>query len=118
MSARRYVILGAGAVGSALGGMLALAGARVVLIAPGAQPAALRPGGLRLDTPSRSLALRVEVAGSPRELGCGAEDVVLLCTKSQHTGAALADLAACAPRGLPIVCAQNGVANEPLAALR
>jgi 2-dehydropantoate 2-reductase len=114
----RYIVLGAGGVGCALGGMLQLTGAPVVLIARGRHLEALRRDGLSLSTPSRSLCLAMETAQSPRELDFEARDVVLLCTKSQDSGAALAELAACAPRDVPIVCAQNGVANEPLAAQR
>jgi 2-dehydropantoate 2-reductase len=114
----RYIVLGAGGVGSALGGMLQLTGAPVVLVARGKHLEALRRDGLALSTPSRSWRLAMEAVESPRELDFEARDVVLLCTKSQDSGAALADLAACAPRDVPIVCAQNGVANEPLAALR
>ncbi len=118
MDARRYVILGAGAVGSAIGGLLQAAGERVAFVARGAQLEALRRDGLTLASPSRSWHLRVDAVGHPRELGLAPPDVVLLCTKSQDTEAAVADLAACAPRDLPIVCAQNGVANEPRVAAR
>lgn len=116
MSARRYVVLGAGAVGAAIGGMLQTIGREVVLVARGAHLAALQGEGLSLRTPSRSLHLAVEAVGSPAEIAFEAGDVVLLCTKSQDTEAALAGLAAHAPRDLPVICAQNGVANEPLAA--
>lgn len=117
-SPHRYIVLGAGGVGSALGGMLQLAGARVVLVARGAHLDVLRRDGLSLGTPSRSLRVPVEAVQSPREVRFQANDVVLLCTKSQDSAAALADLAASAPRDVPIVCAQNGVANERLAARR
>lgn len=112
----RYIVLGAGGVGCAVGGMLHLAGAPVVLIARGDHLEALRRDGLSLATPSRSWTLAMATAASPRELVFEARDVVLLCTKSQDSAAALADLASCAPRETPIVCAQNGVANEALAA--
>jgi 2-dehydropantoate 2-reductase len=112
----RYIVLGAGGVGCAVGGMLHVAGAPVVLIARGKHLEALRRDGLSLATPSRSWTLAMDTAASPRELVFEPRDVVLLCTKSQDSAAALADLAACAPREIPIVCAQNGVANEPLAA--
>jgi 2-dehydropantoate 2-reductase len=112
----RYLVLGAGGVGCAIGGMLQLAGAPVVLVARGKHLEALRRDGLSLGAPSRSWTLPVITAESPRELDFEARDVVLLCTKSQDSAAALADLAASAPRETPIVCAQNGVANEPLAA--
>src|SRR5690606_8009758 len=39
-------------------------------------------------------------------------DVVLLAVKSQHTQAALESLQAAAPPSTPVVCLQNGVANE------
>ncbi len=113
---RRYLVPGAGAVGSALGGMLRLAGADVVLVARGAHLDALRERGLRLDTPSRRLQIDVDAVAHPREISFETRDFVLLCTKSQDTAAALADLAASAPRDLPVACAQNGVANESLAA--
>jgi 2-dehydropantoate 2-reductase len=45
------------------------------------------------------------------------DDVVLLCVKSHQTAAALDQLQAAWPRPLPVVCVQNGVANEA-AALR
>ena len=48
----RYIIVGAGAVGGAIGGRLAEAGHDVVLVARGAQYEALRTGGLRLTTPT------------------------------------------------------------------
>lgn len=50
----RYIIVGAGAVGGAIGGRLAEAGHDVVLVARGAQYEALRTGGLRLTTPDGS----------------------------------------------------------------
>ena len=45
------------------------------------------------------------------------DTVVLLCVKSHQTATALADLERHAPPSTVVVCAQNGVANEP-AALR
>ena len=112
----RYIVLGAGGVGSAIGGMLQASGAEVVLIARGAHLEAMARGGLSLTSPSRELHLVVEALPSPRGVRFEEGDVVLLAMKSQDTAAALADLAACAPRDVPVVCAQNGVANEPLAA--
>jgi 2-dehydropantoate 2-reductase len=113
---RRYIVHGAGAVGAGIGGMLQASGRDVVLIARGAQLAALTGGGLTLALPSREIHLAVEAVASPRAIRFEARDVVLLCVKSQDTATALADLAASAPRSVPVVCAQNGVANEPRAA--
>lgn len=51
------------------------------------------------------------VAG-PEELEFSDEDVVILTMKSNDTAAALERLRDCAGPDLPVVCAQNGVANE------
>jgi 2-dehydropantoate 2-reductase len=118
MLRRRYIVYGAGAIGCALGGMLQRAGAAVVLIARGEQLRALQARGLRIATPAGEVHLAVQAVGTPADLCFEPGDVVLLCTKSQDTAAALEVLAACAPRDLPIVCAQNGVVNERLAAAR
>jgi 2-dehydropantoate 2-reductase len=55
--------------------------------------------------------------GHPREIDWCTNHVVLIAVKSQHTLAALCELAEVAPPETPIVCLQNGIANEP-AALR
>jgi 2-dehydropantoate 2-reductase len=106
----RYIILGAGGVGCSIGGLLQHAGARVSFIARGAQLAALRERGLDLATPGRLLHLAVDAHATAAEAGVGGDDVVILCTKSFDTAAAVESL----PAGMPVVCAQNGVANESL----
>ena len=111
----RYVILGAGAVGCAIGGRLFEHGHEVVLVARGAHLAALGGKGLELRDPDRSVVLRVATAPSPAAAGFGRDDVAVLSTKTQHSEQLLIELAACAPRSTPVVCAQNGVENERLA---
>ena len=59
----------------------------------------------------------VAAVGHPSEIDFVAQDVVLLTMKSQDTLAALYDLRATAGVAVPVICAQNGVANE-LTALR
>jgi 2-dehydropantoate 2-reductase len=113
---RRYIVIGAGAIGCAIGGMLQRAGASVVFVARGAQLDALQSRGLILATPSREERLSVSAVGSPSAIQFQPDDVALLCTKSQDTAAALSALAQAAPAGLPVACAQNGVANERAAA--
>lgn len=111
----RYVIYGAGAVGCAIAGRLHQHGGDVVLIARGAQLAALRDSGLRLLSPDDDLTLAVPVVGSPAEVDFGAGEVVILAVKTQHTQGALDELRLAAPHTTPVVCAQNGVENERLA---
>jgi 2-dehydropantoate 2-reductase len=111
----RYVIYGAGAVGGTIGARLHQAGHDVVLIARGEHLAALQRDGLRLQTPDEEVVLAVAAAGSVGDVDWRDGDVVMLAMKTQDTAPALAALAAVAPPGVAVVCAQNGVENERLA---
>lgn len=108
----RFVVYGAGAVGGVLGGMLAEAGRDVVLVARGAHRDAIRSGGLRLETPDRTVTLPVALASGPGEVDWRPGDAALLAMKSADTPAALDALARAAGPDLPVVCVQNGVTNE------
>jgi 2-dehydropantoate 2-reductase len=105
------VIYGAGAVGGVIGGRLHAAGFDVTLIARGAHLDALRSSGLHLITPERAEHHQVPVVGTPAEVDLDGA-VVVLTMKSQDTVRALDDLMVVAPPDTPVVCAQNGVANE------
>jgi 2-dehydropantoate 2-reductase len=113
----RWVIVGAGAVGGVVGGRLALAGADVVLVARGAHLDALRREGLLLRTPDGDNRVRVPAVGAVSEVDWRPGDVAVLAVKSMDTEAVVRDLDAVAGPAVPVVCLQNGVANEP-AALR
>ena len=108
----RFVVYGAGAVGGVIGGRLHAAGYDVTLIARGDHGKALTAEGLRLVSPDDEQTLAVPTLGHPEQAGLEDGDVVLLAMKSQHTPAAVAALQACAPPGIRVVCAQNGVENE------
>lgn len=121
----RYVIIGAGAVGATIGGRLHDAGRDVVLVARGAHYEALRDHGLRLTLPDRALTLPVPAADGPDRVDLRPDDVLVLAVKSQDTVAALDAWAGRPVAGggsagerLPVVCAQNGVANETMALRR
>jgi len=112
-----YVVFGAGAIGAVVGGRLSQAGRNVTLIARGAHLEALQARGLRLESPASTDTVRVAAVGHPREIDWSTNHVVLIAVKSQQSLAALCELAEVAPPETPIVCLQNGIANEP-AALR
>lgn len=114
----RFVILGAGGIGGTIGARLFLAGEAVVLIARGEHGAALARDGMRFVTPGGEQRLAIPTVLEPGALDWTAEDVVLLCVKSQHTIAALDALRIAAGDRVPVVCVQNGVANETTALRR
>jgi 2-dehydropantoate 2-reductase len=121
----RYVIIGAGAVGGTIGGLLAEAGREVVLVARGAHLDALRSGGLQLTTPAGARSVTVTVAAGPEDVALRAGDVLVLAVKSQDTAATTAQWARrpvaggrTAGEDLLLVCAQNGVDSERTALRR
>ena len=112
-----YVVFGAGAIGAVVGGRLFQAGFDVTLIARGQHLQALQTNGLRLESPADTEVVGVAAVGHPREVDWATAQVVLMAVKSQQSLAALIELGVVAPPETPIVCLQNGIANEP-AALR
>lgn len=114
----RYVIYGAGAIGGGVGARLHDAGEDVTLIARGAHYEVVARDGLTVQTPDSERTLRVPVVDRPEAIEFTPGHVVLLTMKSQDTLPALAALAAVAPPGTPVVCMQNGVANERMALRR
>ncbi|WP_190193914.1 ketopantoate reductase family protein [Streptomyces minutiscleroticus] len=122
----RYIIIGAGAVGGAVGGRLAGAGREVVLVARGAQYEALRTHGLRLVTPDGTHVHRLPAVDGPAALGTLREDdVLVLAVKTQDSVAALdawgpapVEGGGTAAERLPLVCAQNGVESQRIALRR
>ena len=114
----RFVVLGAGAIGGVIGARLAQHGFDVVLIARGQHYEAIRDKGLQLESPDETVTLKIPVVDGPAGIAWTSDDVLLLATKTQDSEAALDALASAAPQTLPILCAQNGVANERLAMQR
>jgi 2-dehydropantoate 2-reductase len=120
----RYVIIGAGAVGGTIGVRLAQAGREVTLVARGAHLAAIRERGLTLRQPDGEVTARLAAVDAPGDQPLPPDTVLVLTVKSQDTAGALAAWADAPVAGggtagerLPLVTAQNGVANER-AALR
>lgn len=121
------MIIGAGAVGGTIGGLLHEAGREVVLVARGAHLAAMREHGLRLTTPAGTRVLHAATADGPDQVELRSGDVLVLAVKSQDTAAALAAWAEQPVDGDPdrtaadellLVLAQNGVDNERTALRR
>ncbi len=110
----RFVVLGAGAIGGAVGARLFQSGHDVTLIARGEHGRALQ-SGLVLEAPDESATLPVPTVSDPAQVewdeGAPERTVVLLSVKGQHTDHALTQLAV-APTATPVVCMQNGVENE------
>lgn len=75
----KYLIVGAGGTGGAIGGYLARAGKDVTLIARGAHLQAMRENGLKFETPQGDFAVPVSACTS--EEYEGSPDAVFVCVK-------------------------------------
>ncbi len=111
---------GAGAIGTYIGGSLALAGNRVVFVEQSSAVEELRGRGLRLDlTISRNSVFDIQdssvtfAASLEEALKYGPFDVAIFALKSYDTAAALDAMRPHAHRLPPILCLSNGVDNEP-----
>ena len=105
----RIAVVGAGAVGGYFGGLLARAGAPVVMIGRPAFVEAVRKNGLLLDTLQFKETVRVE-ASTELEAARGAE-IVLFCVKTTDTAATAQALAPLLSTETILVSLQNGVDN-------
>ncbi len=114
----RVLSFGAGAIGTYIGGSLALNGHAVTFLERPAIAAELREGGLRLKLLEREESiLKPSLAASLEEaLTQGPFDVGVFALKAYDTRAALASLATGVGALPPILCLQNGVENEALIA--
>jgi 2-dehydropantoate 2-reductase len=124
--ARRYVIIGGGAIGAHLAAQLTEAGIPALVVARGKQLDALRQGPLEIEGRDGTRRVAVTVAAGPEEVHLTSGDVLAIATKTQDVEAAI-DAWAWQPvdgrddfgtgalaADLPILVLQNGVAAEAL----
>ena len=112
----RYIIYGAGGVGGAIGARLFQHGHETVFICRGEHHAVLQRQGLTFKTPHETLQFPIRTVGHPAELKFTKNDVVILTMKTHDTEGALRDLERAGGSDVAVVCAQNGVDNERMAA--
>lgn len=112
MSALNVLVMGAGAVGTAVGGFLAQDGHRVTLVGRDPHMAAIRQGGLRIE----GIWGRHSIAGLRALTGIGDVprerfDLVLITTKSYDTGDAATQVLPLLSLDSLVISLQNGLGN-------
>jgi 2-dehydropantoate 2-reductase len=123
----RYIFIGAGAIGSALAGLLARQDHEVLAVARGDHATAMVDKGLRLRCPDTDFTVPVATVTGPDSVKLTVDDLLVLTTKTQQAQAAIEQWAdvpvhdhagAVAGRAaslLPVFTALNGVASEEIA---
>jgi 2-dehydropantoate 2-reductase len=113
----RFLVMGAGAMGSAIGGFLAAGGHDVTLVGRDPHMSAIRAKGLRItgiwgDHHVRALATETSIAGLDR----GSFDCILITVKSYDTSDAVRAVKTLVV-GDAVVCSyQNGLGNAEIIA--
>lgn len=112
----RVLSIGAGAIGTYIGGSLALHNHQVVFVEQPAVTAELRSRGLslKLGDEEHHIPAPLVVAGMEEALPLGPFDVALFALKSYDTQTVIQALLPYADKLPPILCLQNGVDNEVL----
>jgi 2-dehydropantoate 2-reductase len=119
----RYVIIGAGAIGGTVGGVLARAGTSTLLVARGPNAEVLAAAGITLRTPDGTFRTEVGAPSRAHDVRLTDRDVLVFATKTHQLDAALqewVDQPVHGPHGvigtagelLPAMTALNGVAAE------
>ncbi len=109
----RYIIYGAGGIGSIMGGHLFRTGHEAVLIGRPGHVNAVNANGLKLVTPTGTHLVKIPAVTGPEQIEFRPDDVVCLCMKGQDTAAAVKALKRCVA-DVPVCCFQNGVRNEEI----
>ena len=120
---RRYVIVGAGAIGGTVGAVLTRAGIPTVLVARGRHAEVLAAAGMTLRTPDGTFRIPVTAAARPADIRLTDRDVLVFATKTQQLDGALQEwvdqpvhgsegVLGTAGERLPAMTALNGVTAE------
>ena len=103
----KVCVIGAGAIGGWMAGLLADAGNDVSLLARGETLAALKADGLKVRRKGKDRAYRLSVSNDPADLG--EQDAVIVAVKGQNVLAVAADAKALLGKSGIVVPAVNGI---------
>ncbi len=110
---KRFLIFGAGAIGTYIGGSLALQGHQVVYLEKEPDIPTLKQQGLRMVLGEKEHIINnVEFLSSLKSLPQWDFDLAILALKTYHLDAVIGDLTVHTDHLPPLLCLQNGVESE------
>ena len=112
----RFVMFGAGAVGSVVGAHLTQAGAEVLLIGDGPHVDKIKAEGLKLFGKYGEFVCRPAACCDLDDWDYRSDDVIFLAVKTYDTPLAVQQLKNTVPADAPIFCFQNTMTNEEMVA--
>lgn len=114
----QFLVYGAGAVGSVLGGMLSVHKHDVCLVGRDAHIDAITAGGLRIKSTTGEYVAHPAACKSITEANAAGAGCVVLAVKAQDLPATLDTVAPVVRNDVPVLCVQNGIGSEEAAAKR
>jgi 2-dehydropantoate 2-reductase len=116
----RFIIHGAGAIGSLVGGKLAASGVEVVLVARDAHAETINQEGLLIVARAgeQRVTANLSAVSQPSQITPRPDDVILLTVKTAQTKESVHWLRDQFSEETPVFCLQNAVRNEEWAARR
>ena len=118
MTESRFVIIGVGAVGGSIAGLVADSGFPVAMVARGEHRRAIEEHGLQLALFDKNIIALSDCFRSISDVNWQVGDIVVLATKLNDAESVLDDLLSVAGPKIPVVCATNGLAAERWAKTR
>lgn len=106
----QILIMGAGALGGYLGGLLVRAGEDVTFVARGEHLRALQSLGLQVNSVDGDFALRVRAIARPDDMG--SVDLIVMAVKSYDVESAGEAIRPAVGPATAVLCLQNGVETE------
>ncbi len=103
----KVCVFGGGAIGSHFAARLVQGGAEVSVVARGAQLAAIRADGIRLEAADGAFQARVTASDRPAELG--PQDAVLVAVKAPSLPSVAAAIGPLLGQGTPVAFLMNGI---------
>jgi len=110
----RFIIYGAGAIGSLMGAYLARSGFESILVGRDKHVNRINNQGLKVITDKGQFTVAIPAISNLSQIKSQPGDVVFITLKSQDTAASLEALSQNLARNIPIFCFQNGIRNESL----
>ena len=109
----KYAVIGLGAIGSIIGGILAKSGEKVILIGKENQVEEINKKGIKIEGLNNSIFVKNVNVSSDISL-IGESDVIIICVKSQDTKSLAEELKKFIKNSNFIISLQNGVRNSKI----
>ena len=108
---KRIVVVGAGAVGGAIAGLLSNAGVPVALVTR-KEYLSEQQNGMTIEFPHRQVLAKPEIIGGLDQVDWRDDDLIVVATKLNDALAIFQQIQTTAGRTSSVVCANNGVQGE------